>query len=170
MKIWIRDTWIIWRSVSNIHYRIAFILTLVSLSSFFKPFFHTTIFLENKILQKLQCNSLLRKCDMPTNCQKFLLQVRQTGEFSSCDSAFQMYIMVVRVVEFSNGGMKLERFLPKNHHTQRKLLNFENWIIRSFQKPVLKVNHCHLLKKNTVFPHIVAAATILFWIHLVSLM
>ena len=24
------------------------------------------------------------------------------------------------------GGMKLERFLPKNQHTQRKLLNFEN--------------------------------------------
>ena len=22
------------------------------------------------------------------------------------------------------GGTKLERFLPKNHHTQRKLLNF----------------------------------------------
>ena len=26
------------------------------------------------------------------------------------------------------GGAKLERFLPKNQHTQRKLLNFENWI------------------------------------------
>ena len=25
------------------------------------------------------------------------------------------------------GGTKLERFLPKNLHTQRKLLNFENW-------------------------------------------
>jgi hypothetical protein len=24
-------------------------------------------------------------------------------------------------------GTKLERFLPKNQHTQRKLLNFENW-------------------------------------------
>ena len=50
---------------------------------------------------------------------------------------------------FQTGGRKLERFLPKNHHTQRKLSNFENWIIRSFQKPVLKVNHCHLLRKNT---------------------
>ena len=41
-----------------------------------------------------------------------------------------MYIMVIRVVElveFSNGGTKLGRFLPKNRHTQRKLLNFENW-------------------------------------------
>ena len=38
---------------------------------------------------------------------------------------------------FKRGGTKLERFLPKNQHTQRKLLNFENWIsggLRSFQK------------------------------------
>ena len=26
------------------------------------------------------------------------------------------------------GGTKLERFLHKNQHTQRKLLNFENWV------------------------------------------
>ena len=26
------------------------------------------------------------------------------------------------------GGTKLERFLPKNQHTQWKLLNFENWV------------------------------------------
>ena len=26
------------------------------------------------------------------------------------------------------GGTKFERFLPENQHTQRKLLNFENWI------------------------------------------
>ena len=26
------------------------------------------------------------------------------------------------------GGTKLERFLPKNQHTQRKLLSFENWV------------------------------------------
>ena len=26
------------------------------------------------------------------------------------------------------GGTKLERFLPKNQHTKRKLLNFEFWI------------------------------------------
>ena len=28
---------------------------------------------------------------------------------------------------FQTGYTKLERFLPKNQHTQRKLLNFENW-------------------------------------------
>jgi hypothetical protein len=28
---------------------------------------------------------------------------------------------------FQTGGTKLERFSPKNQHTQRKLLPFENW-------------------------------------------
>ena len=34
--------------------------------------------------------------------------------------------MAIRVLEFSNGGTKLEIFLLKNQHTQSKLLNFEN--------------------------------------------
>ena len=29
---------------------------------------------------------------------------------------------------FQTGGTKLERFLPKNQHAQRKFLNFENWV------------------------------------------
>ena len=29
---------------------------------------------------------------------------------------------------FQKGGTNLERFLPKNQHTQSKLLNFENWV------------------------------------------
>ena len=44
--------------------------------------------------------------------------------------------MAIRVVEFLsqflNGGTKLERFLPKNQHTQRKLLNLENWVNGEF--------------------------------------
>ena len=32
-----------------------------------------------------------------------------------------------RLWSFQAGGTKLERLLPKNPHTQRKLLNFENW-------------------------------------------
>ena len=37
--------------------------------------------------------------------------------------------MALRVMDFSCEGYKLlERFLPKNQHTQRKLLNFENWV------------------------------------------
>ena len=38
-------------------------------------------------------------------------------------------------------GYKQERFLPRNQDTQRKLLNFENWInggFRSFQKSEFK--------------------------------
>ena len=38
-----------------------------------------------------------------------------------------MVVMAIRVVEFSRGDTKLDRFLPKNQHTQMKLLNFENW-------------------------------------------
>ena len=41
--------------------------------------------------------------------------------------------MAIRSIEywlwsFQTGGTKLEIFLPKNLHTQRKLLNFENWV------------------------------------------
>ena len=39
-----------------------------------------------------------------------------------------MSTMAIRVVKFSSGGMRLERFLPRNQHTQRKSLNFEFWI------------------------------------------
>ena len=44
---------------------------------------------------------------------------------------------------------KLERFLPKNQHTQRKLLNFENWIsggLGSFQTGDTKLER--FLPKN----------------------
>ena len=42
---------------------------------------------------------------------------------------------------FQTGGTKLERFLHKNQHTQRKLLYFENWINGASE--VLKINHFH---------------------------
>ena len=35
---------------------------------------------------------------------------------------------------FQMGYTKLERFLPKNQHTQRKFLNFENWTNREPQQ------------------------------------
>ena len=44
--------------------------------------------------------------------------------------------MAIRVGEFSSGGTKLERFLPKNQHTQRKLLNFENRVNGEMSKSV----------------------------------
>ena len=35
--------------------------------------------------------------------------------------------MALPVMDFKTRDTKLERFLHKNQHTQRKLLNFENW-------------------------------------------
>ena len=35
--------------------------------------------------------------------------------------------MAIQVKEFQVRDTKLERFLPRNQHNQRKLLNFENW-------------------------------------------
>ena len=46
--------------------------------------------------------------------------------------------MVAHVMEFSTGSTKLKRVLPKNQHTQRKLLNFENWVNREVSKSVKK--------------------------------
>ena len=46
----------------------------------------------------------------------------------TCDSSGYTNIMAVRVVEFSKGGTKVKRFLPKNQHTQKKSLNFEKWV------------------------------------------
>ena len=37
-------------------------------------------------------------------------------------------------MSFQARGTKLERFLPKNQHTIRKLLNFENWCIGDLSK------------------------------------
>ncbi len=48
---------------------------------------------------------------------------------------------------FQTGYVKLERFLPKNQHNQRELLNFENWISGGPQKfskiGVLEINYFH---------------------------
>ena len=44
---------------------------------------------------------------------------------------------------FQAEGTKFERFLPKNRHTQRKLLNFENWV----NGEVLKIGH-HFSKES----------------------
>ena len=51
-------------------------------------------------------------------------------------------------VEFSNGGCKNRKILPKNQHTHRKLLNFENWPQKFSKIRVLKVNYFNLLRKK----------------------
>ena len=58
--------------------------------------------------------------------------------FSEANKAiYSVYTMVIRIFEFSCGGTKLERFLPKNQRTQRKSLNFENWCNEEASKSAL---------------------------------
>ena len=42
--------------------------------------------------------------------------------FYACNTLWQYGLW-----SFQTEGTQLERFLPKNQHAQRKLLNFENW-------------------------------------------
>ena len=43
-------------------------------------------------------------------------------------------LLQYRLWSFQAWGTKLERFLPKNQHTQKKLLNFEFWINHELSK------------------------------------
>ena len=46
----------------------------------------------------------------------------------TCVKTLPAYVLwQYRLWSFLAGVTKLEIFLPKNQHTQRKLLNFENW-------------------------------------------
>ena len=53
--------------------------------------------------------------------------VSRWGSFQSCSRLEQLTIWQYRLWSFKSGDTKLERFLLANQHTQRKLLNFENW-------------------------------------------
>ena len=55
-------------------------------------------------------------------CTVFPEDCRAVETFSALYGVWQYGLW-----SFQTGGTKLERFLPKNQHTQRKLLNFENW-------------------------------------------
>ena len=66
--------------------------------------------------------------------------------------------MAIRVVEFSEtGAIKSERFLPKNQHTQGKLLNFENWVNWRYQKVYPPFENSTTLIAITVY------ASMVFW-------
>ena len=60
-----------------------------------------------------------------SNC-KYVWGYARPKTVGLCDllGMYLLRIMAIRVAEFS----KLEIFLSKNQHTQRKLLNFENWV------------------------------------------
>ena len=60
-----------------------------------------------------------KKCQRSKYCL-FLLQ----GRLGRATSTVWQY----GLWSFQTGGTKLVRFLPKNQHTQRKLLNFEHWV------------------------------------------
>ena len=63
--------------------------------------------------------------------------------------------MAIRIVEFSSGSTKLDRFLGTKQHTQRKLLNFENWA----NGKVSKIEH-HFRKQSTVWSRALTCVTI----------
>ena len=51
---------------------------------------------------------------------EILVEDKETGEGN--------HLWQYGLWSFQTGGTKLERFLPKNQHSIRKLLNFENWV------------------------------------------
>ena len=58
-----------------------------------------------------------------TSCVQYVLM-----QWFANANILRLILMAIRVVEFLIEGTKLERFLSKNQQTQRKLLNFENWV------------------------------------------
>ena len=64
---------------------------------------------------------------------------------------------------FQTGGTKLERFLPKNQHTQRKLLNFENWISGEVSKSAKSPNLL-TFKVNFLYQKLSESFSIFFFI------
>ena len=62
---------------------------------------------------------------------------------------------------FLSGGTKLERFLPKNQHTQRKLLNFENWVSGEVSKSAKSPNLL-TFKVNFVYQKLSESFSIFF--------
>ena len=61
------------------------------------------------------------------NQHGYYLAVKRDNDPAVGGIITSLYIMT-NLWSFQTGGTKLEIFLPKNQHTQRKLLNFENWV------------------------------------------
>ena len=62
---------------------------------------------------------------------RFLLLAKYSRQLSGNHFLMKSPIaqnMAILVVEFSSGGYEIRKVFPKNQHTQRTLLNFENWI------------------------------------------
>ena len=58
-------------------------------------------------------------------------------EFTDKNQELSLTTMAIRLVSFQTRGTQLERFLPKNQHTQTK---FENWVNKEVSK-IPKFDH-----------------------------
>ena len=94
--------------------------------------FRALTYLRNLAITGIQhCQFFLKASPIVTFLRKKLRgiqAVRSMLSKSMCMRKCLRKVMAIRVVEFSNGDTKLERFLPKNQYIQKKLLNFEFWI------------------------------------------
>ena len=66
-----------------------------------------------------------------------------------------------RLWNFQTRGTKLERFLPKNQHPWRKLLNFENWVSGEVSKSAKSPNLL-TFKVNFLFQKLSESFSIFF--------
>ena len=64
---------------------------------------------------------------------------------------------------FQTGSTKLERFLPKDQHTQRKLSNFENWSNGEVSKSAKSPNFL-TFKVNLLYQKLSESFSIFFFI------
>ena len=58
----------------------------------------------------------------------------ETPSIKFSSSNVSVFSMAILLWSFQTGYTKLERFLHKNQHTHRKLLNFENWYTGELSK------------------------------------
>ena len=86
-------------------------------------FFHTGLFGAAEAL------SLERTYNPPSDFEVEVSPVTSIApQGSECVKKCICIIWQYGLWSFQTGGTKLERCLPKNQHTQKKLLNFENWV------------------------------------------
>jgi hypothetical protein len=89
------------------------------------------------LLFKFFTPTFIDHCTICINCFTFVfftLKLQYGQFYSSYSPIGGLYVLWIHNLwqyglwSFQMGGAKLERFLPKNQHTLRKLLNFKNWI------------------------------------------
>ena len=96
--------------------------------------FCTRMFYKNKLTQQ---NEFSNDYDIGKQLLKLTLIILSKCNLSTCNSKDgYRKLWQYGLWNFQTGGIKLERFLPKNQNTQRKFLNFgnfENWTNREPQ-------------------------------------